>query len=189
MVYGSLGAQTLPVISQTEPSMLMASVLGQDAKSIDEALIQLTTSFGPLLYISELFSFPFTAYYQCELGDNPQRRFVAFERFEDPSTLHDIKRTTCRFEVMLSRPGRPRSVNLDPGFINEHQVILASTKKRAHRIYVGRGIYADLMLLYQHDQFVTLPWTYPDYAEMEIRILLSRLRNLYLTIRRLGALA
>jgi hypothetical protein len=76
-------------------------------------------------------------------------------------------------------------VNIDPGLLNEHQLIMASTKLRSHRIYMDRGIYADLMLLHTASGYTALPWTYPDYGEQGQRELFARLRRLYLAIRRM----
>jgi hypothetical protein len=59
--------------------------------------------------------------------------------------------------------------------------ILATGKEYSHRIYIGKGIYADLTLMYsKKDGFKTLPWTYPDYASESMISFLSKVRDKYL---------
>ena len=45
-----------------------------------------------------------------------------------------------------------RPVNIDPGYINESRLILASTKDFSHRIYLRDGIYAEVTLNYRKRQ-------------------------------------
>jgi len=169
-----------------EPYLGLASVLGRDQSATDAAVGALVHRFGEPAFVSRVMAFPWTSYYRDELGSEPVRRIVVLAAPTDPSQLAALKRTTCRMEVALSRPGAPRAVNIDPGVLNESQLVLASTKPRAHRIYLGQGIYGDLMLLRQQAGFAALPWTYPDYADAEVRILLDRIRSLLLLRRRLA---
>jgi hypothetical protein len=78
-----------------------------------------------------------------------------------------------------------RMVNIDFGVISLENLILATNKPFAHRIYMTDGIYQELTYIFQNKTFHTLPWTYPDYAHPEIlnffnlarNILLSRIRE------------
>jgi hypothetical protein len=57
-----------------------------------------------------------------------------------------------------------RPLNLDPGYLTEAKLVLASTKDRDHRVYLDRGIYAEVTLHYQRGRgWQPRPWTYPDY--------------------------
>lgn len=167
----------------------MASILGRDAEAANSAVRAFAKLFGRLAYASETMPFAWTDHYRAELGERPVRRFVALRDPIDPSELARLKRATARMEVTLARPGEPREVNIDPGVLNADQLVLASTKPRRHRIYVGQGIFADLMLLWEQDRFCALPWTYPDYADDGVRELFRRMRQLHLVSRRLRAQA
>ncbi len=57
--------------------------------------------------------------------------------------------------------------------------MLATGKNYSHRIYIGRGIYADLTLIYQRGAYQALPWTYPDYADQPLRRFLLAVRRKY----------
>src|SRR4030042_760131 len=47
------------------------------------------------------------------------------------------------------------------------KVVLASTKDYKHRIYLDKGIYAEITLFYQDKTFNPWEWTYPDYRTDE----------------------
>jgi hypothetical protein len=70
-------------------------------------------------------------------------------------------------------------VNIDPGYMVLPRFVLASGKNFAHRIYIGKGVYADLTLIFVKGKFQTLPWTYPDYAEENMLAFLTQVRNKY----------
>lgn len=171
---------------QAEPALLLASVLGATPELVGSAVERMAEQFGELAFVSEPLAFSFTEYYGDELGPEPARRFLAVrELLDDPSRLADIKRACCRLEVALGRPGGGRLVNIDPGYLNANQLVVASTKPRAHRIYLGRGIHADLMLVHGEEGYNGLPWTYPDYASQQLREMFAGLRRIYLAARRL----
>jgi hypothetical protein len=171
-------------ISAPQPGLLMASILGQDLEAVDRAVAGCADQLGRLLLVSEPLAFPHPDDYREELGPTPARRLVAFDRMQDSPPLPHITRQCCRLEVALGRAGGRRQLNIDPGLVGEEHVVLASTKPRGHRIHLGRGIYADLMLLRGPDGYQPLPWTYPDYAGAELRGILERMRDLLLELRR-----
>jgi hypothetical protein len=70
-------------------------------------------------------------------------------------------------------------VNIDPGYIALGKFVLATTKDRDHRIYVGQGIFAEVTLSYRTGSFAAREWTYPDYASSQYIELLNELRHAY----------
>ena len=78
----------------------------------------------------------------------------------------------------MSGDGR-RTVNIDPGYICLERLVLATGKNYTHRIYLSRGIYADLTLVFHRQSFRTLPWTYPDYADPSAVEVFNALRERY----------
>jgi hypothetical protein len=113
--------------------------------------------------------FDFTAYYESEMGANLLRKFIAFERPVSPADLAEIKLWTNGVEASFSeaaasrRPPVRRPINLDPGYVTLSKLVLATTKDHAHRIYLDRGIYAEVTLRFLKGAFEPMPWTYPDY--------------------------
>ncbi|RMF85348.1 MAG: DUF4416 family protein, partial [Nitrospinota bacterium] len=59
------------------------------------------------------------------------------------------------------------------------KVVLATTKDRQHRIYLGKGIYAEVTLRYVAKHYRCWEWTYPDYRTPEYIQTFEALRKLY----------
>jgi hypothetical protein len=45
---------------------------------------------------------------------------------------------------------------------------------------LGKGVYADLTLVYRNKEYQSLDWTYPDYRSEEIKRLMKTLREKYI---------
>lgn len=124
------------------------------------------------------FPFFYTQYYAPEMGEGLQKRFVSFAKLIDPQNLAKIKLLTNRIESRLSRNNK-RIVNLDPGYLNLAKVVLATTKDYSHRIYLGRGIYAEVTLFYENGEFKPNQWAYPDYRSPGYSLFFKKMRQGY----------
>jgi len=105
----------------------------------------------------------YTKFYCRQMGDVLWRHFFAFDRLVAPDFIVEAKLKTNALEHRFYEGGK-RRVNLDPGYIHPARLVLASCKDFAHRIYLGRGIYAEVTLLWQGGKWRALPWTFPDFA-------------------------
>ncbi|MFW6120202.1 MAG: DUF4416 family protein [Petrotogales bacterium] len=140
--------------------------------------------FGPIDYISKTLDFDkYTLYYNEEMGYKLQGKLLSFKRLIHPSELAEIKLLTNKMELEFQVDGS-RKINIDPGFIQHAQFVLASTKHWANRIYIGRGIYAEVTLMYVHGEFKEVDYTYPNYRDREYKEELTSIRELYLEKRR-----
>ena len=143
---------------------------------------ELLGRFGPLDCESELLPFDHTGYYEAELGAPLLRRVLGFERLLPLDGLRAFKLATNELERAHARADASRRVNLDPGLLTLERLVLASGKNFTHRVYLGSGIWADLTLIYNKRQgWITLPWTFPDYATDDMKRRLTALRALYKT--------
>jgi len=116
------------------------------------------------LFISPSLPWDYSSYYKDEIGWPLSRQFIFFKNLIDPGSLADIKLKTNEIEDSLSSEGK-RSINLDPGYLNLSNVVLASTKNYAHRIYLNKGIYAEVTLIYKDDTYKPHLFTYSDYQD------------------------
>jgi len=164
-----------------QPVKLVASIIFQAEAPLERVFDLAVEHWGMPDFVSETVLFAYTDYYAKEMGKNLQRRIISFQHLVDPAALAGIKRTTNDMEQILS-PAFPdqRSVNIDPGYINASHLILATTKPAPHRPYIQQGIYADLTLVFQHQRFQALPWTYPDYGSEKMAGIFSIIRQKYL---------
>lgn len=134
--------------------------------------------FGKVDFESRELAFNHTDYYQNELGENPQRKFISFQKLILPQNLVEIKILTNKIENKLSLKGA-RQINIDPGYLDLAKLVLASTKDFYHRIYLDRGIFAEITLFYKNKTFQPWEWTYPDYKTQEYIAIFNRIREIY----------
>jgi len=175
-----MGTADLP-----EPVKLMIALMAQNKKLIAQGRIMLGTEFGDLDSESEFYPFSFSAYYQKEMGVELIKQFISFKDHVNPGALASIKHITNEVEQDIQRPDdQPgRGINLDPGYINGAQLVLATTKNYSHRLYLDQGIYGEVTLIFRKGNFQSLPWTYPDYKTDLAYAYFKSVRQLFLTQR------
>lgn len=187
---------------------LIAGIIASSENIFFKTEEALQRIFGPLDYRSKTIKFDFTDYYQRDMGPDLKRRFVSFERLIDPIALSRIKLITNRLERRLSKDINPvrnivsegdneisngvksvrRAVNIDPGYITGAKLVLASTKDYSHRIYLEKGIYAEVTLYYKKGSFRYWDWTYPDYKTEDYIRIFNEIRSIYMRQKHTAAI-
>ncbi len=132
---------------------------------IENVILKFKEMLGSVIKKSEIIPFTHTTYYNKEMGEGLLRQWVVFENLIFPDLLIELKHKSNEIENLFMNDSGGRKINIDPGLISLSNIILASTKNYAHRIYLGKGIYAEVTLIYKKNQFIPLEWTYPDYRE------------------------
>jgi hypothetical protein len=163
-----------------KPVLLIVAVSSRYESALSWSNQNLPAEFGPVLLHSPAFPFRETEYYKATMGTELMKQFLAFERFVDPASLPAIKRRTNELEEsyrLQSVHPEPRPLNLDPGYISEAKLVLASTKDHAHRVYLGDGIFAEVTLHLHQKHWQAWPWTYPDYRRADYQEFFSECRR------------
>jgi hypothetical protein len=166
---------------QPDGVKLLCGLIAARESWLDRAGRELIARFGPADAVSETWPFDLTDYYAGEMGPSLRRRFLAFERLVGPETLVAAKRATNDIERQLAAelPDAPaRPVNLDPGYLTQAKLVLASCKDFAHRVYLGEGVHAEVTLIYRRDGWRPLPWTFPDFATDRYHEFLTHCRGM-----------
>jgi hypothetical protein len=144
---------------------------------------RITRSFGPIQTCTDEIPFDFTSYYAHEMGADILRSYCSFAQPVSPDSLAAIKLATNALEAEFMQE-QCRMVNLDPGLLTMHSLILASCKDFSHRIYLRDGIFAEVTLLFSKGCFTPLPWTYPDYQHPDTIAFFEQQRAAYVEQRR-----
>lgn len=145
------------------PAKLIIGIIIAEDCNETEVLKILNKKFGNVDLKSESIVFNFTDYYTPEMGDKLKRQWLSFESLISQDSLSKIKLDTINIENSFKRTDGTRTINLDPGYVTMHNLVLASTKAYSHRIYLGNDIYAELTLICKQKKFHPLDWTYADY--------------------------
>jgi len=160
------------------PVKLVCGLLFNKAVELDAVDFRLSSLLGPVDLRSEIFDFKFTRYYNDEMGDNLAKRFYSFQNLVMPDDLPDIKTSTIEIEAEYACDGR-RRINIDPGYLEESKLVLASTKNFSHRIYLRDNIWAEVTMRFSHGEFVRHEWTYPDWSQPLGMDFLKQARDIY----------
>ncbi len=164
--------------AEADDVKLISSLFSAQEDLIDDVIANLVSRFGPPDWTSPILPFDRTRYYAREMGWPLYRRFISFHDLIRPERIVDIKRTTNHMEGCRLVGGR-RTINIDPGYVSLERLILATGKNYTHRIYLSKGIYADLTLIYHKGSFRPLGWTYRDYADPEVIDYFNHVREQY----------
>jgi len=146
-----------------EDVMLFISALYHEKAPVHEAISLMKERFGETLVSTDPMPFTYTTYYHGEMGSPLFRILLAFEKLVPRDSMPGTKLFTNALEETLARDGK-RTINLDPGILSLENICLATTKPYSHRIYLSRGIWAEITLMYKGNSYHKLDWTYPDYA-------------------------
>ncbi len=161
------------------PVKLIIGILASGPDLLEAAVDNLTQTHGPVDLKSPTWHFTQTDYYNDQIGTDIIRAFIAFEKLIDPAELADIKIAANKLEQTLadtSKTSCPRPVNIDPGYIEPSKLVLASTKNFAHRIYIGKKIWAEVTLTYSKS-WQSFPFTFPDFKQPRYHEYLNSVRT------------
>ena len=168
-------------IHQHKPALLFAAISSRYSQAIEWAIAKANenSNWGSTSNASPLFDFTETSFYTTSMGADLKKQLVAFQLFR-PENLAEFKITSNQWEQQYAATHdhpEERPLNIDPGYLTEAKLVLATTKDRDHRIYVGSGIYAEVTLHYYQGSWEASRWTYPDYQRADFHEFLTQCRN------------
>ena len=160
------------------PVKLICTFIYSQEKVYMKAKAIIEKKYGRVDFESERINFNFTDYYYDEMGKPLFRRFIAFERLRKPSDFIKIKLFCLKLENKFAVDNK-RIVNIDPGYIHEAKLVLTTTKDFAHRIYLDKGVFAEVTLSFEKGQYRDYPTTFPDYRTDQYKDIFLEIRDIY----------
>jgi len=174
--------------SQTPQSvMLLLAAFSRHDGALDWTRDWAVERWGPIALESPRFSFTETDYYEPSMGSGLRKTFFVFEKLIDPGDLTLAKRDTNQAEVEYAASRRhteSRPLNLDPGYLSESKLVLASTKDHAHRLYIGQGMFAEITLRFHRGKWQPWEWTYPDYRRADFHEFFDAARDQFRRLKK-----
>ena len=131
---------------------------------LEQAKLEMRRQNWVIQLQSAEFRFDKTDYYTREMGSELKRCFLCIEGLQSLECSVDWKLKTLEIEKLLSLDGK-RRINLDPGFLDFHRVVLLSRKEGPQKIYLRDGIWADLVMLKKKGGFRELALTFADLKD------------------------
>lgn len=163
------------------PTLLLVAIFSRYDEALDWAQERIGVQWGGVAMKSERFAFTETQYYARDMGQQLLKQFFIGEKLFDPQQLPARKLESNAWEkeyADLHVAPESRPVNIDPGYLTLTKLVLASTKDRAHRLYMADGIYAEETLYYHDRRWQARPWTYPDYLRADFHAFFDSAREL-----------
>lgn len=163
------------------PVLLVAAVSSRYESAIDDWFVETANAaWGPIALASPMFDFTETNYYAESMGTDLKKKLFAFESLIDPAHIVKSKHESNKWEqAFVSQFDYPeeRPINIDPGYLTEAKLVLATTKDRDHRIYLSDGIFAEITLYYRRSVWEKSRWTYPDFQRSDFHEFLNECRR------------
>lgn len=168
--------------SEGRPVLPFAGILFNGELSRSDVLPLLTDAWGSTVATSDTRDFEGENYYRQEMGTPLKRFWISPRDLWREGDLAEEKHRAIRIEKRAAETFSvaDRPINVDPGYLKENQVVLASTKDADHRLFLGNGIWGEVTLLYEDGAFQPLPWTYPDYRSNEAKAFFHSLRSRFI---------
>jgi len=153
---------------------LIIGIMYKHQEHCDKVISTLKERFGDIQDSVE-YNFDFTDYYEQETGDRLKKILIIFRNPVSRETLPEIKLWTNDIEDSFRESGK-RKVNIDPGYMTAHNVVLASLKEMPHRILLAKGVFGDVVLEYKDNEFHHSIHTFPDYKTELVKEFLKKHR-------------
>ena len=149
-------------------SNLLIAIMYSNKETYNKVKLILIGKFKEIKRESDEYGFDqFTHYYEKEMGKNLVKRFLIFEKQIDKKDLIEIKRQTTDIEKAFAKNNN-RTINLDPGYVNEKELVLASFKTGTnYKEGLGEGVYAHKVLKFKDGKIEIFWHTFPDYRVKE----------------------
>ena len=155
------------------------AVLFKDRADLERARELIVSRWGELDFEGTDHLFDVTDYYGPEMGAPLFRRLLSLEKLHRPTLIVEMKLACNEIEDLLSIGGR-RTVNCDAGYLDHNKVLLASAKEAGQKIYLDKGIYADLAGRYKSGKYRPFEWSFPDFKDGRYDAELLEIRTRYL---------
>jgi hypothetical protein len=168
-------------VSSPQPVKFFLGLLTSRPDLAAEIEERISLAFGEVDLRSDSFPFNSTDYYEKEMGKPITRRFFSLSDLRPAELLAEMKLKTNELETLFAQAVSAvrRPVNLDPGYIEQSKIVLASTKNFYHRILLADGIYAEVTMHYEKGGWQPFPWTFPDFRGGRYNEFFTRLREVY----------
>jgi hypothetical protein len=153
-------------VRNVEPVIRFCAVISRHEELRQLAVERIAQTWGIVKVQSPDIDFEAGGFYTETMGDELKKTVVAFDGFVDPANLADWKLQTNHWEMEFAQEvayPESRPLNLDPGYMTQAKLVLATTKDRDHRIYLRDGMFAEVTLTYVGKQWQYHRWSYPSY--------------------------
>ena len=168
------------VVKEYPPCLQIVAAFSKYESALAWIWQKVASQFSPIALLSPCFPFTESKYYRSTMGDPLKKQIAILSDWYDPACLAADKLRSHGWEIELAASidsDVQRPLNVDPGYMSMTKLVLASTKNREHRLYLRDGVYAEVTLAFRNQQWISMPWTYPDYQREDFRVFFDECRK------------
>ena len=147
---------------------MIIAIMYSDKRVYGQVKDILIKEYGEIKAESDEYDFDqFTSFYEKEMGKGLVKRFLIFVKDIEKKDLIEIKNKITEIEKEFLKDEN-RTINLDPGYINGDELVLASFKSGTnYKEDLGGGVYAHKVLEFKEKNVERFWHTFPDYRVKE----------------------
>jgi len=146
----------------------------KDKEILNKVTNDLKNNFGKIISKSSEYDFNFTDYYEEEFGNNLKKIIIIFDKKINKNDLVEIKNKTADIEKNYSIENK-RKINIDPGYVNNKEIVLASFKGKDFKEDLGEGVFGHKVLGIENGKIISFFHTFPDFKNEVVQ-------NFFLTL-------
>ncbi|HLD02935.1 MAG TPA: DUF4416 family protein [Candidatus Nanoarchaeia archaeon] len=151
---------------------IFAAILYSSDEMLYKSIAELKKTFGEVDFETKEYDFgKFTKYYEREMGKNLRKKFVFFKEFSNIN-MADAKKMTMGIEKRFSVDGK-RKVNIDPGYLNENEMGMPTTKYLKFKTLLKEGIYNQIIYRFD-DGIKEAEGAFPDFRSDEVKSIFAK---------------
>jgi hypothetical protein len=148
---------------------LFFALMYKDKDVLEKVIDELKTDFGGVVAKIPEYDFDFTDYYLEEFGSDLKKTIIVFEKNIEKKDLIEIKIISSHIEKDFSPDGNKRVINVDPGYLDDNQVVLASFKGKDFKEDIGEGIFSHIVLVFEDGRVRDFHHTFADFKSKPVQ--------------------
>jgi hypothetical protein len=154
---------------------LFFALMYKDKEILEKTITELKNNYGDVVSKSSEYDFDFTDHYEEEFGNNLKKTIILFNKKINNEGLKNIKLKIKGIETKFSINNK-RKINIDPGYVNDKKVVLASFKKKRFKDDLGNNVFAHKVLELDNGKVKDFFHTFPDFKQEKLQKFLLNLR-------------
>jgi len=153
---------------------LFFALMYKDKEILEKALNDLKNNFGDVITKSQEYDFDFTDHYEEEFGSDLKKTIIVFDNKINKENLSEIKILCSQIEKEFCSDNK-RTVNIDPGYFNGKEVVLASFKGKRFKESLDNGVFAHKVLEFENGRVNDFFHTFADFKDNTVKDFFKRI--------------
>ena len=148
---------------------LFLAIMYKEEKVLKEALKYIERDIGTVFFKMKDYGFNFTDYYKEEFGSELKKTILVFDRKIKKDELVEIKVLCWQIESDFADENGKRAIDIDPGYFNEEEVVLASFRGKDFKEDLGDGVFAHKVLEFEDGNVKDFFHTFSDFKSKDVQ--------------------